>query len=75
MTLVPNWAGTGRDLAIVSNGKFTAGYYQAIVMQEAGGVPNVVGMTETAAATAITTGGLIVGTVTQQASATVPAGR
>ena len=38
-------------------------------------VPNVVGQTQAAATTAITNAGLVVGTVTQQASATVPAGR
>lgn len=38
-------------------------------------VPNVVNQTEAAARTAITTANLVVGTVTQQSSATVPAGR
>lgn len=38
-------------------------------------VPNVVNQTQAAAATALTGVGLVVGTVTQQASATVPAGR
>ena len=37
-------------------------------------VPNVVNLTQAAATTAITTAGLVVGTVTQQSSATVPAG-
>ena len=37
-------------------------------------VPNVVGMTQAAATTAITGAGLVVGSVTQQSSATVPAG-
>ncbi len=37
-------------------------------------VPNVVGMTQAAAAAAIANAGLIVGTVTQQLSTTVPAG-
>jgi hypothetical protein len=37
-------------------------------------VPDVVGLTQSAATTAITNAGLVVGTVTQQASATVPAG-
>ena len=37
-------------------------------------VPNVVNLTQAAAATAITGAGLVVGTVTQQSSATVPAG-
>ena len=74
--MVPNWAGTGRDLAIVSNGLFGSGYYQAIAMLEVGSVsvPNVVGLTQSAATTAITGAGLVVGTVTQQSSATVPAG-
>ncbi len=38
-------------------------------------VPNVVNQTQAAAATALTGVGLVVGTVTQQSSATVPAGR
>ena len=38
-------------------------------------VPNVDGLTQAAAATAITSAELVVGTVTQQSSATVPAGR
>ena len=38
-------------------------------------VPDVVGMTQAAATTAITNAQLVVGTVTQQSSATVPAGR
>jgi beta-lactam-binding protein with PASTA domain len=38
-------------------------------------VPNVVGQTQSAATTAITGAGLVVGTVTQQPSSTVPAGR
>ena len=38
-------------------------------------VPNVVGMTQAVATTAITNAELLVGTVTQQSSATVPAGR
>ena len=37
-------------------------------------VPDVVGLTQTAATTAITNAELVVGTVTQQSSATVPAG-
>jgi beta-lactam-binding protein with PASTA domain len=37
-------------------------------------VPNVVGLTQAAATTAITNAGLVVGTVTQQNSANVPAG-
>lgn len=37
-------------------------------------VPNVVGATQSAASSAITGAGLIVGTVTQQSSSTVPAG-
>ncbi|MCU0963206.1 MAG: PASTA domain-containing protein, partial [Pirellulaceae bacterium] len=37
-------------------------------------VPNVVGLTQAAAATAITNAGLVVGTVTQQSSNAVPAG-
>ena len=37
-------------------------------------VPNVVGQTQAAATAAITGAGLVVGTVTQQSSATVPAG-
>jgi beta-lactam-binding protein with PASTA domain len=37
-------------------------------------VPNVVGLTQTAATTAITGAGLVVGTVTQQASTTVASG-
>jgi hypothetical protein len=37
-------------------------------------VPNVVGLTQSAATTAITTAGLVLGTVTQQSSAMVPAG-
>jgi beta-lactam-binding protein with PASTA domain len=37
-------------------------------------VPNVVGMTQTAASSAITTAGLTVGGITTQSSATVPAG-
>ena len=37
-------------------------------------VPNVVGLTQAAATTAITGAGLVVGTVTTQASATVAAG-
>ena len=37
-------------------------------------VPNVVGMTQAAATTAITNAKLVLGTVTQQASSTVPAG-
>jgi hypothetical protein len=37
-------------------------------------VPNVVGLTQAAATTAIVNAGLVVGTITQQASATVPAG-
>ena len=37
-------------------------------------VPNVVGQTQAAASTAITARGWCVGTVTQQSSATVPAG-
>ena len=37
-------------------------------------VPNVVNQTQAAATTAITSAGLVVGTVTQQSSATVPAG-
>ena len=76
VTLVPDWAGTGRDLAIVANGKFDPGYYQAIAMRELDdtSVPDVVGLTQAAAATAITNAELVVGTVTQQSSATVPAG-
>jgi beta-lactam-binding protein with PASTA domain len=38
------------------------------------GVPNVVGLTQTAGTNQIITGGLLVGTVTQQSSATVPSG-
>ena len=34
VAMVPDWAGTGRDLAVVSNGAFTSGYYQAIHMQQ-----------------------------------------
>ncbi len=37
-------------------------------------VPNVVGLTQSAASSAITTAGLVVGTVTMQSSSTVPAG-
>ena len=37
-------------------------------------VPNVVGLTQAAATTAITNAGLVLGTVTQQSSANVPAG-
>src|SRR5208283_2344619 len=37
-------------------------------------VPNVVGQTQAAASTAITTAGLVVGTVSTAASSTVPAG-
>ena len=37
-------------------------------------VPNVVNQTQAAATTAITGAGLVVGAVTQQSSATVPAG-
>src|SRR4029079_16381936 len=37
-------------------------------------VPNVVGLTQTAASTSITNAGLIVGTVTTQSSTTVPSG-
>jgi beta-lactam-binding protein with PASTA domain len=37
-------------------------------------VPNVVGLSQAAAGSAITTAGLVVGTVTTQSSATVPAG-
>ena len=37
-------------------------------------VPNVVGLTQSAASTAITGAGLVVGTVTTQSSSTVPAG-
>ena len=37
-------------------------------------MPNVVGLTQSAATTAITNAGLVLGTVTQQASATVAAG-
>ncbi len=37
-------------------------------------VPNVVGQTQAAATTAITTAGLALGTVTTQSSPTVPAG-
>lgn len=42
---------------------------------EPGTVPNVVGMTQAAASTAITGEGLVVGTVTQAYSETVPSGR
>jgi beta-lactam-binding protein with PASTA domain len=38
-------------------------------------VPNVVNQTQAAAATALTGAGLVVGTVTQQSNATIPAGR
>ena len=38
-------------------------------------VPNVLGMTQAAATTAVTSAGLVVGTVTSTRSATVPAGR
>jgi|CXWL01.1.fsa_nt_gi RHS repeat-associated protein len=37
-------------------------------------IPNVVGLTQDAATTALTSAGLMVGTITQQASSTVPAG-
>jgi hypothetical protein len=37
-------------------------------------VPNVVGMTQSAASTAITNAGLVVGTITAQSSSSVPAG-
>jgi beta-lactam-binding protein with PASTA domain len=37
-------------------------------------VPNVVGLSQAAATTAITNAGLVLGTVTQQSSANVPAG-
>src|SRR5262249_4350117 len=37
-------------------------------------VPNVVGLTQAAASTALVNAGLVVGTVTQQSSTTVPAG-
>jgi Bacterial Ig-like domain (group 3)/PASTA domain/FG-GAP-like repeat len=37
-------------------------------------VPNVVGLTQAAAATAITNAGLMVGTITQQSSTTMPSG-
>jgi beta-lactam-binding protein with PASTA domain len=47
-----------------------------LVSQAAGGVtvPDVVGLTQAAATSAITGAGLVVGTITQHTSATVPAG-
>jgi beta-lactam-binding protein with PASTA domain len=47
----------------------------ALVVSLGAKVPNVVGSTQAAAQTAITTAGLIVGTVTRVNSATVPIGR
>ncbi len=35
VSIVPDWAGSGRGLAVVSNGLFGSGYYQAITMQPA----------------------------------------
>src|SRR6185437_16493291 len=54
-------------------------FYTAALGQSTGGVtpvsvPNVVGQTQSAASTAITGAGLVVGTVTQQTSSTVAAG-
>src|SRR5207237_10506104 len=45
-----------------------------LVVSTGVGVPNVVGLTQAAATTAITGAGLVVGTVTTAPSATVPAG-
>jgi len=72
--MVPDWAGTGRDLALVSNGLWQPGYYQAIVMWQVDGAPNVVGLTQAAAVNVITNAGLVLGSVTTQSSSTVPAG-
>jgi len=73
-----NWAGTGRDLAVVSNGKWTTGFYQADRYVR----PRVGQSTERGGPDAgggddgdHQTRGLVVGTVTQQSSATVSAGQ
>jgi beta-lactam-binding protein with PASTA domain/sugar lactone lactonase YvrE len=52
----------------------SAGSAVNIVVSSGTTVPSVVGSTQAAATTAITTAGLVVGTVTQQASTTVPTG-
>ncbi|MCZ3389316.1 MAG: VCBS repeat-containing protein [Actinomycetia bacterium] len=33
VTIVPNWAGTGRGLAVISNGLYVKGTYQAVTME------------------------------------------
>jgi hypothetical protein len=37
VTIVPNWANTARGVAVVSNGKFSHGFYQASYMLRVGG--------------------------------------
>ena len=53
----------------------TPGSAVALVLSLGAQVPNVVGSTQTAAQTALTTAGLIVGKVTTENSSTVPIGR
>lgn len=39
VSIVPNWAGQGRGLAVVSNGRNSHGFYQAIYMEPLGVTP------------------------------------
>ncbi|PYR91633.1 MAG: hypothetical protein DMF84_15990, partial [Acidobacteria bacterium] len=58
----------------VAGKKIPTGSAVNLVVSTGVGVPNVVGLTQAAATTAITSAGLVVGTVTTAPSATVPAG-
>jgi DNA-binding beta-propeller fold protein YncE len=62
-------SGTGSCDVVANTDEFVTATFNSTVA-----VPNVVGQTQTAATTAITGAGLVVGTVTQQASSTVASG-